>query len=161
MLIAVFLTCTAFSQDMPRHVFCAGGGNYESVELHVSWTIGQAEPTSTTYQPEMILSAGFQQDDDIMVSLQEIDQESTVQVYPNPCNNYVQLNVRNAQAKILSYELCDYSGRLLVSKVFPQKAIGVNEAIDLSKMAAGLYQLMVTIDNGNTIKYESIKLIRQ
>lgn len=159
-VIAAFFTCTAFSQDMPRHVFCAGGGNYESVAVQVSWTIGQAEPVATTYLPDVILSAGFQQYDDFMVSLPEVDQGNPIQVYPNPCSKYVYLDVEQTQSVILRYKLYDYSGRSLVTKELSQKANDIHETIDLSNMAPGLYNLMVIKKKENTISYESFKLIR-
>ncbi len=159
-VIAVLFTCVAYAQEMPRHAFSAGGGNYESVVIHVSWTIGQAEAVATSYEPEVILSPGFQQYDDFTVSLPEIEQESSIQVYPNPCSKFVHLNIESGQSAVLSYRLCDYCGRTLVVKAFPQNATSINEIIDLSKMAPGLYNLMVIMEDDNTISYESIKLIR-
>lgn len=159
-VIAILVSCASFAQEMPRHVFCAGGGNYESVAGHFSWTIGQAEPMATTYHPDVILSAGFQQYDDFMVSTPEIVQERSIQVYPNPCRNYVYLDVVQAQNVKYHYKLYDYSGRLLVTREFHQKVSEILITIDLSNMAPGLYNLMVAMDDGNAISYKSFKLIR-
>ena len=159
-VIAVSLAYTGTSQELSRHVFSAGGGNYQSGAIHVSWTIGQAEPVATSYQPTVIISAGFQQFDDQMVSVEEVNVESNFLVYPNPCSEYIRLDVQFEQSSSLSYKLYDFSGKMLLSKEMPVQATSFQEVIDLSDLAPGMYNLMVIIDNGNTTSYESIKLIR-
>jgi len=128
--------------------------------MHVSWTIGQAEPVASSSQPTVILCAGFQQFDDQLVSVQEVRLESNFQVYPNPCSEYVRLDVQFEQASDLSYRLYDFSGKMLLIKEIPGQATSYSEVIDLSNLAPGMYNLMVIVENGNTTSYESIKLIR-
>ncbi len=159
-VIAVSLAYTGTSQELSRHVFSAGGGNYQSAAMHVSWTIGQADPVATSYQPTVILSAGFQQFDDLLVSVEEVNMESIFQVYPNPCSDNIRLDVQFEQSSSLSYRLYDFSGKMLISKKIPGQATIFQEVIDLSDLAPGMYNLMVIIENANTKSYESIKLIR-
>jgi hypothetical protein len=159
-VIVVSLAYSGTSQELSRHVFSAGGGNFESAVMHVSWTIGQAEPVASSSQPTVILCAGFQQFDDQLVSVQEVRLESNFQVYPNPCSEYVRLDVQFEQASDLSYRLYDFSGKMLLIKEIPGQATSYSEVIDLSNLAPGMYNLMVIVENGNTTSYESIKLIR-
>ena len=159
-VIAVTLAYTGYAQELSRHVFSSGGGNFESAAMHVSWTIGQAEPVATFSQPTVILSAGFQQFDDQLVSVEEVNMESNFQVYPNPCSDNIRLDVQFEQSSGLSYRLYDFSGKMLISKEIPGQATSFQEIIDLSNLAPGMYNLMVIIKNANTMTYESIKLIR-
>ena len=159
-VIAVSLAYTGTSQELSRHVFSAGGGNYQTGAIHVSWTIGQAEPVATSYQPTVILSAGFQQFDDQLVSVEEVNVESNFQLYPNPCSDNIRLDVQFEQSSGLSYRLYDFSGKMLISKEIPGQATSFQEVIDLSDLAPGMYNLMVITENGTTTSFKSIKLIR-
>ncbi|MEA1897367.1 MAG: hypothetical protein U9N53_06850, partial [Bacteroidota bacterium] len=115
-VIAVLLAFTGYSQELPRHVFSSGGGDYESVVMHASWTIGQAEPVATTSQPTVILSSGFQQFDDQLVSVKERSEENEFLVYPNPCSDYVHLQMEFDQVTEITYTMYDFSGKALFSK---------------------------------------------
>ena len=158
-VIAVSLAITGFSQELPRHVTSAGGGHYETVAIHASWTIGQAEPLATTYQPTLILSSGFQQLDDLPVSVTEINEEGEFLVYPNPCSDHVQLNVKFGLPTGVSYTLYDFSGKALISKKLSGES-SYQEHIDLSNLPPGMYNLMLTTASGADKQMKSIKLIR-
>ena len=158
-VIAVLLTFAGFSQELPRHVFSSGGGNYESVVMHVSWTIGQAEPVATTFQPTVILSSGFQQFDDQLVSVKERSEENEFLVYPNPCSDYVHLQMEFNQATEITYTLYDFSGKALFGKELSGHH-SYREHIDLGELAPGMYNLMITNTNGVDKQIKSIKLIR-
>ncbi len=158
-VIAVSLAFTGFSQELPRHVFSAGGGYYETAVIEASWTIGQAGPLATTYHPAIILSSGFQQLDDLPVSVTEINEEGEFLVYPNPCSDYVQLNATFELPTGVSYTLYDFSGKALIS----EKLSGENsyqEVIDLSNLPPGMYNLMIITASGTDKQFKSIKLIR-
>ena len=159
-VIAIILACEMQAQEMPRHAFCAAGGNYESVVMHVSWSIGQAEPMATIPQPEVIFSPGFQQYEDFTVSVQEVEEESRIQVFPNPCQDYAVLEFQPGQARLINYRLCDYSGRVVAGREFSRQSNSQRELIDLSGLSPGLYLLMVNLDEGKAISHETIKLIR-
>ena len=159
-LMTVSLAHTSSAQMLPRHVFCSGGGNFESAAIHVSWTIGQAEPVATFYEPTIIFSAGFQQFDDQPVMLQEMSGKSEIMVYPNPCNDFVCLDFQSEKSARLSYKLYDFSGKILINKDIPGQASRIQELIELTDLAPGMYNLMVVTENDNIKSYESFKLIR-
>ncbi|MCD4789097.1 MAG: T9SS type A sorting domain-containing protein [Bacteroidales bacterium] len=159
-VIAVSLAYTGTSQELSRHVFSAGGGNYESADMHVSWTIGQAEPVATSYQPTVIISAGFQQFDDQLVSVDEVSRENNFLVYPNPCSDFIRLDIQFEQSSSLSYRLYDFIGKMLINKKIPGQATSYQEVIDLSDLAPGIYNLMVITESSTTTSIKSIKLIR-
>lgn len=160
MLIAVSIAGTALAQELPRHVFAAGGGNYESATVQASWTIGQSSPVATIVQAGMILNPGFQQFDDQLVSVTEIPQEGKFLVYPNPCSDFVQLDIQLEHAADLQYKLYDFSGKALLSKEIPSRVTSYQEVIDLSHLAPGMYHLIVVTISGNTASNESITIIR-
>ena len=160
MLIAITLAGSALSQEMPRHVFAAGGGNFESSAMHVSWTIGQSSPVETSSGAGIIFSPGFQQFDDQMVSVKENSIEGSFLVFPNPCTEFVQIDIELERTATIDYILYDFSGKMLLNKEIPTRATNHQEVIDLHDLAPGMYNLMLQINNGSTISQESIKLIK-
>lgn len=161
MLIAVMLAGTCIAQELPRHVFAAGGGSFQSGAMHASWTIGQSSPVASAAQPGLILCPGFQQFDDQMVSVAELSSENNLLVYPNPCGDFAHLNFQSEQNTDLQYYLYDISGKTLLSKEAHSGATGYQEVIDLSHLPPGMYHLMVITTSGNETNKESITLIRQ
>lgn len=160
-VIAVSLVYTSSAQTMPRHAISSGGGNFESASAHVSWTIGQSEPVSTIYQPTIILHGGFQQYVAIPVSIQEVENEDKVLLYPNPCNDYVILELELRHNSETSYQLYDAWAKLLLSKTIPGQTNSIKEIIDLSSLSPGIYNLKLLIRNEKSWSIQSIKLIRQ
>jgi hypothetical protein len=159
--IAVSLVLTATSQELPRHVFCSGGGHYQSAVMQVSWTIGQAEPVATTSQPTVIFCPGFQQYDDQTVSIKEIISHGEFRVYPNPCRDFVILDVNLDAQSSLSYRLYDFSGKLLLSNEFSSYSDHFHEVIGLGELPRGIYNLQLTAEEaGAGMIKKSIKLIR-
>lgn len=157
--IAVSVASAATSQEMPRHVFGAGGGSYQSGAIHASWTIGQAEAVATFYQPTVIVSCGFQQLDDVLVSSRESEQENNILVYPNPCKDFLQLKASFDQPTILSYKLYDFSGKIITGDKIPE-ALHFSEFIDLTGIAPGIYDLRMVSQSGGNTRNQSIKIIR-
>ena len=159
MVIVVSLTFTGFSQELPRHVFSSGGDNYATASVQLSWTIGQGEPEATTYQPGVILSSGFQQFDDMLISVEEISREQDILLYPNPCKDFVRVNAEFEQSTEVVYTLYDFSGKALFSKKLSGQS-SYQEEIDLSNLPAGMYNVMLSIGSGADMQHQSIKLIR-
>ena len=159
MVIAVSLTITGFSQELPRHVFCSGGDSYEAAAVQLSWTIGQAEPLATTFHPGAILGSGFQQFDDQLVSVREINEDHAILLYPNPCHGQSWLKADFNQTTLICYTLYDFSGKALLSNELSGQ-LSYQEAIDLSNFPPGIYNLMLTMESGNRKYVESIKVIR-
>ena len=112
-LIAVSLAYTSSAQMLPRHVFCSGGGNFESAAMHVSWTIGQAQTVATFYEPTIIFSAGFQQFDDQPVMIQEMIRESQILVYPNPCTGQASVIVKSPKYQDITVLVRNLVGQVI------------------------------------------------
>jgi hypothetical protein len=159
MVIVISMAYTGFSQEIPRHVFCSGGDNYETAAVQLAWTIGQAEPEATTYQPIVILCSGFQQLDDQLVSVKEIEGNHEILLYPNPCQDFVRLNASFEQSTTIRYTLYDFSGKAILSQELSGYS-SYRETIELGSLPPGIYNLMLRIGSGNTNELKSFKLIR-
>jgi len=162
LLLVIIVSCVlaGFSQEMPRHVFCAGGGNYETATVQLSWTIGQDQPLATTHDPIVILCSGFQQFDDQLVSVREEIPEHQITLYPNPCIDFVRLEASFDQNTPMAFTLFDLHGRALLKDRFSDKK-SYHEEIKLGGISPGIYNLVFIIGTGENAQTKSIKIIRK
>jgi hypothetical protein len=160
MVMVVSLVLTGYSQELPRHVFCTGGDHHKTAVVELSWTIGQAEPEATTYQPNVILCSGFQQQDDMLVSVSDISDEQDVMFYPNPCTEQGILELTFRSATDACYTLYDLHGRALISSKLQNKSF-YRERIDLVQLPPGIYNLYVSKRENGSEPIRSIKIIRK
>lgn len=160
MVIAVSLGSICYGQMLPRHVYCSGGGNFESLAIKASWTIGQAEPVATSYQSSIILCSGFQQYVETTVSIADHAQNNSCSVFPNPCNDYAMLLFESKNMVSLSYKLYDFSGKLLQSERIPGRSNDFRETIQMNGMPKGIYNLIVEIGSEKNKERKLIRLIK-
>lgn len=158
--IAVTLVNVCPAQMMPRHTISAGGGNYESAVAHVSWTIGQSEPVATIYQPTVILHGGFQQNDAIPVSIQEVEREDEILLYPNPCEDQVTLDIKLQHPAELSIQLYDVRARLQFYKTISESSDHFKENIELGFLPPGIYNIKLMIRDEKSWSIQSIKVVK-
>ncbi|MDD3741665.1 MAG: kelch repeat-containing protein [Bacteroidales bacterium] len=79
-----------------------------------------------------------------------------ITIFPNPAQDFITIEIsdENLQSQELNYQLCDITGRIIVSN----KISTTKELIDVSGEAAGMY--FIRICNGNKI-IEIIKTIKE
>jgi hypothetical protein len=160
MVMVVSLVLTGYSQELPRHVFCTGGDHHKTAVVELSWTIGQAEPQATTYQPNVILCSGFQQHDDMLVSIEDKLDEHDILFYPNPCQQEGILELTFESSTNVNYVLYDLHGRALIRKKL-QNSSNYKERIDLAQLPPGIYNLIVMKGENKSDPVRSIKIIRK
>ncbi|MDQ3112097.1 MAG: YCF48-related protein [Bacteroidota bacterium] len=88
----------------------------------------------------------------ICIGGNENDQQSTLDIYPNPSSGIYQLN--NRSDKQLTYEVVNVNGRLVLSGILNRKEI---TEINLSDSSAGVYFLRI-MDPEKAVSYKLIKL---
>ena len=160
MVMVVSLVLTGYSQELPRHVFCTGGDHHKTAVVDLSWTIGQAEPEATTYQPGVILCSGFQQQDDMLVSLAEKMDEHDILFYPNPCNDQGIMELSFETTTDVCYVLYDLYGRALIKNKLQNRS-NYRKRIDLVQFPPGIYNLYISKRENGSEFIRSIKIIRK
>jgi len=124
------------------------GGNASGAGGTVSYTVGQAF-YNTSSDTTGSVSQGVQQPIEIQVLLgvEEHEIKLHATVYPNPTTELITLSIGNTKTSGLSYQLFDYSGRVLTNNKISDK----NTTILMSRFPNAIYLLSVTKDN-KTIK---------
>jgi hypothetical protein len=79
----------------------------------------------------------------------DLANQISVKIYPNPTQNYVQVDAENATRE-LEGKVYDLGGRLIMQQTLPGK-------IDMTSFPAGFYLLRVETDQGTFTE----KIIRQ
>jgi hypothetical protein len=136
-------------------VVATGGQYYETVNMAVSWTIGELATTTLTGE-NLILTQGFQQPVGIGTGLPRHELTGQIFVYPNPVQD--QLNVRFDIERSGDYilEVQDVTGRI-VSQT-QQKPINPGGIIQLntSTFSPGIYLLKVITTDGRSVQVTSV-----
>lgn len=91
--------------------------------------------------------------DDIMVmgnllsSTKVTENDIRFVTYPNPVDNFLNVMFRTNEAAEVNLELYNQNGQLVAAKASQDNYVGeYNEQFDLRKMAAGTYNVVLTID---------------
>jgi len=126
----------------------SSGANATGAGGNVSYTVGQAFYITSTDTAGSV-AQGVQQPIEIQVVLgmEEHEIKLYAKVYPNPTTDLINLSVGNTDTSGLSYQLFDFSGRVLTNG----KIENEDTSIPMSRYPSATYLLSVTKDN-KTIK---------
>ena len=160
MVMVVSLVLSGYSQELSRHVFCTAGDHHKTAVVELAWTIGQAEPGATTYHPAVILCFGFQQQDDMLVSVQETEDGQEVLFYPNPCSGHAFMELSLKTASDVSYTLYDLHGRLVINGELQGQSYYYKQ-LDLGDLPPGIYNLIISYGSNQSKPIKSLKIIKK
>ena len=82
----------------------------------------------------------------------EVENENDVNIYPNPTENKVTIDLKTNEIQNITTELYDISGKLVYMKSYRSNSIN----LDLNCFETGTYILKVKDENGNIIKTEKV-----
>ncbi len=153
-LLFVALTVkTVIAQSVSPNLIATSGTSFNDGTSQLDWTMG--EPVTVTFAVGSdMLTQGFQQPNLLATSINNVETDYSVLVFPNPSIDFIQLQFHNLK-QILTIDLFSSDGKLLQSK----EVNTVSELqIDMSKYAAGTYLLSVKDSNSKIKTYQVIKL---
>lgn len=138
---------------LAQQVITSAGDNPKNNTASLQWTLGQIVTGSAT-DGNTTLIHGFQQSTLIVSSIFESDDlDYTIKVYPNPVNDYLNIDIDKLESTFLSVSFYDITGKMLLEKgMLIQKL-----TVDLSGFNAGTYILHITEKNKIIGKYKIIK----
>jgi hypothetical protein len=154
LLIAAFLLVVSLSYGQSDlQVVAPAGGNGQSSDTQVSWTLGETVTTTVTGENNT-LTQGFQQPNLLVTAIKtEFDCAFAVNAFPNPTGNILMVHVENIEIRDLQYVLLDLNGKILEKKLLE----GNITAVSIENYPAGIYLLKIK-QSGDEIKmFEIIK----
>lgn len=137
------------AQTLSPEVFASSCDYYISAGASLSWTLG--EDLSETYvQSFAILTQGFQQPENEMVSVEEMEKDILINIFPNPTKDKVNIIINGIVFEKVNIDVFDIHGRLLIQKVFSTAEVYTD--VDLNKYALGTFFIRITNEKDELLK---------
>ena len=145
----------AHSQSISRSVIASTGGNINSQNGSLSWTMGEMV-TTTIISNDWILTQGFHQSNlSISSGINSGLSDLQLSLYPNPARDFINVSVNYRKNKKYKYELIDASGRILLNKEEYSNLF----KISLQRFSPSLYYLRFLDEKGKFLG--SYKIVKQ
>jgi hypothetical protein len=140
-------------QSQTQQVIATSGGNDKNSDISIAWTIG--EPVIATLSTgTAVLTQGFHQPDLEVTVIQSLDGlPYTVEAYPNPTDELLLIQLKNAEARDFQYHLFDMNGKILEQNSLESDITAVN----MQNYPAGVYLLKVMQKDTEIKTFEIIK----
>lgn len=139
-------------------VLSSAGGYNEASDISLAWTMGELA-VSTLSTTGMILTQGFQQPFllDVGDAIDDPEFNWSVNAYPNPVSDILNLRFNLDKTMDLQIELYDITGKKLTIKKLPSIMPGGRETIDFSGFREGIYILKITSEKQKVRKIYKIQ----
>jgi hypothetical protein len=139
--------------QLSPQVLASGGNNFEGSDFEISYTIGELAAISTISSSNLTLTQGFHQPDKFTVILvEEVNTLQSVNLFPNPADEFAKIRIESAKPYELMLQLYDASSRLISTTSIQQMA-GIQEhLIETAELAAGIYFIRLSSENGEVDK---------
>ena len=144
-IILILCTQFSFSQSISSEVISNSGEQFKNAGVSLNWTLGESV-TDVLQSGPYIHTQGFHQTYSTATNVNPDMLNSSVLVYPNPCQDFLQVKLKQVKQKV-SIELYDPSGRMIEQKEdLPSEGFRLN----MSQYAEGKYVLRVITDQSTT-----------
>lgn len=135
--------------QLSPQVLASGGNNFQGPNFEISYTIGELAAISTISSPNFTLTQGFHQPDKFTVILvEEVNALQSVQLYPNPANEFTRIRIESEKPYELTLSLYDASSRLISTSRIQQASGSQEHTVATAGLAAGTYFIRLTSENG-------------
>ena len=149
----VFLYLNISAQE----VISASGDFFLQANGSISWTLG--EPISETYSNSGILTQGFQQDYENILSMYELQNSSIFNVFPNPFSTEINIDFFSEGTGEYLAQIKDASGKTIYNENFFFSSSNFNNQINVSHLASGIYFLqIINLNNQETVTFKLNKI---
>ncbi|MBL1279526.1 MAG: T9SS type A sorting domain-containing protein [Fluviicola sp.] len=157
-LRAILLLCALNlgSQLTAQELIGTAGGFSPTAQGSLSWSIGEIE-TETYTTVDGQFTTGYQQVYDSTLSVTKVNQEISLRVYPNPCQNTISIEAESLLGRC-SVSIIDCQSKIVLEKTIYLES-SKKEILDLTKLVKGYYFIKIRlIDSNNTIIQPIIKV---
>lgn len=149
--LALFSCWIGSAQSTSPQVISSAGNHFSNGNHQISFTIGETV-VQTFSNSANTLTQGFHQSNLSVISIEEIDFLSSIEVYPNPVVETLNIEMENHTGEVW-LNLYSISGQLVLQK----KADSPSESLNMAKLAEGVYLLKFSGENAPKKTYSIIK----
>jgi len=153
----MFLCLTSKAQTLSPIVVSSSGSFYSSTNAMLSLTVAEMTMVETFSKPTAILTQGFQQAEQLTVSIVEnIESTDNVNIYPNPTSGSFNIDYYALEEGSYDIKIIDMVG-MNVFKGTYANGIGENiQKIDLSQLKQGIYLIELSHLNSSNVEVSSL-----
>ncbi len=151
-IFILFLSAGQISaQQLTPFVVSPSGGFYSNTSGMLSFTTGEMTAIETFTSSENILTQGFQQIWDFGTYITEHPNLNfSFGIYPNPSDGYFNLVTETEENVHVVVKILDVLGKeILHSEFYQQNNINI-QPFDFSHVAAGLYVISLSLNEGTS-----------
>lgn len=141
---------TTYGQTIDRSVVSSGGKLVSNSSMILEYTVGEVAVTEYS-KSSVVLTEGFNQAEEKKsnISVNNLDRNSTVSVYPNPANKVITISTTEGYTGAIF----DISGQ----KVKEVSAIAGQTKVDVSALTSGVYLLRLSDSTGAPVIIRWVK----
>lgn len=150
-IIVSFMIAFAVFKADAQQVVSSSGGTFVTENSMLDFTIGEI-CTETLGTSQLIITQGFQQPFISDVNVAEI-QSIGLNVYPNPAQTELYIELKQQENKALTYAIYSITGKLLKNESISNLVTSVN----VDAFVPGTYVLQVSDKRKNIETYKIIK----
>lgn len=139
----------SYAQSIDQFVISSGGLFIEQGSYSLAYTVSQTVVETVT-SANNILTQGFQQPEDFMSNVINLSANETfIEVYPNPANDRIFVNVRHSTNTIFKLQVYNLIGEEVIpATIFFNQSVNQISLVGLSK---GTYLLRITGDDFTSV----------
>ena len=157
-LLMIISIESIFSQSISREVNASTGEYFINSNSSISWTLGEIV-TETFVSDDNTLTQGFQQSLLYVFSINEnTDSIFIINVFPNPTNSILNININSKIKTSLSLKLFDIHGNCLFDKEINGNK-NFYEKINFSNYRNSMYLLKIISSKNNFVKSYKIQKV--
>ncbi len=155
-LLTGFIVFICSSASLLAQEIITTDGNFSSnAQGSLSWTLG--EPVTETFSDgNNLLTQGFQQNYESLLSVDGPENLPSLELFPNPFSEDLTLQYSGSDASIL-IEIYDAQSRRVLSKNYPLNGSMISVTLELSELSTGHYQVRIARENQPAIVRPIIK----
>jgi hypothetical protein len=151
------------AQTLSPSVISSSGGFYTSANAMLSFTVAEMTMVQTFTSGGNILTQGFQQPEDLAVSVPETPVLSgDIVIYPNPTNGQFTLSYTSYSSGENVIKMYNLVGQVVLTQSVLQSSGSNTVSFDISSFSQGIYMLELSTVNTKGEKnttYSKINLV--
>jgi len=152
-ILGFLLTNVSFSQELNSQLISSSGKSFKNTNFQLDWSIGETV-TETYSSVTNVITQGFHQNTYSISKVEDLLDGIDINVYPNPTQNFVFINLNQNENKVDVIVLTDIQGKIIQNK----KVTKDIEKIEFSNYPRGIYFLKISQTNKS---YKEFKIIKK
>lgn len=153
LLLLFYLFGMGFSKLNAQSVVSSAGGNFNNDKANIQWTLGE-NAVETVRKNDIALTQGYNQPTIEVKALSTNDKSDfNCNVYPNPTNDYLVIDLKNKDVANTSFELLNPDGKRILQNELSQTL----NYLSLKNIPAGYYLLKIHDQNQKSQIFKIIK----